>query len=58
MIESNEHIPESADNEQLIAEKLSFVDRHAIHPLFFAFASLVSRISSLSNRRWCADISY
>ena len=41
MIESNEHIPESADNEQLITGELSFVDRHAIHPLFFAFASLV-----------------
>jgi len=41
MIESKEHIPESADNEQLITGELSFVDRHAIHPLFFAFASLV-----------------
>ena len=41
MTESNGHIPESADNEQLIAGKLSFVDRHSIHPLFFAFASLV-----------------
>jgi len=41
MIESNEHIPESADNEQLIAGELPFVDRHSIHPLFFAFASLV-----------------
>jgi len=41
MIESNEHIPELADNEQIIAGELSFVDRHAIHPLLFAFASLV-----------------
>ena len=41
MIESNDHIPESADNEPLIAGELSFIDRHAIHPLFFAFASLV-----------------
>lgn len=41
MIESSEHIPESADNEQLVAVELSFVDRHAIHPLIFAFASLV-----------------
>jgi membrane protease YdiL (CAAX protease family) len=41
MIESNEHIPESADNEQLNAGELPFVDRHSIHPLFFAFASLV-----------------
>ena len=41
MIDSNEHIPELADNEQLVAAKLSFFDRHTIHPLFFAFASLV-----------------
>jgi uncharacterized protein len=41
MIESSEHIPESADNEQLAADELSFVDRHAIHPLLFAFMSLV-----------------
>ncbi|MCX6122536.1 MAG: CPBP family intramembrane metalloprotease [Ignavibacteriales bacterium] len=41
MIEPNEQIPESADNEQFAADKLSFVDRHAIHPLIFAFASLV-----------------
>jgi membrane protease YdiL (CAAX protease family) len=41
MIESNDHIPETADNEQLIAGELSFIDRHTIHPLFFAFASLV-----------------
>ena len=41
MIDSNEHIPELAGNEQLDAAKLSFFDRHTIHPLFFAFASLV-----------------
>ena len=41
MIESSDHIPESVDNEQLTAEELSYVDRHAIHPLIFAFASLV-----------------
>jgi uncharacterized protein len=41
MIESNEHIPESPDNEQFIVGELSFVDRYTIHPLFFAFASLV-----------------
>jgi membrane protease YdiL (CAAX protease family) len=41
MTESNERIPESADTEQFIVGELSFVDRHAIHPLFFAFASLV-----------------
>jgi len=41
MTESNEHIPESAGSEQLIADELSFVDRHAIHPLIFVFASLV-----------------
>ena len=41
MIEPNEHIPESADNEQFAAVELSFVDRHAIHPLLFAFMSLV-----------------
>jgi membrane protease YdiL (CAAX protease family) len=41
MTESNEHIPQSADNEQFIVQKLSFVDRHGIHPLLFAFGSLV-----------------
>jgi hypothetical protein len=37
-----EHIPEPANQEEVTAEKLSFVDRHAIHPLLFAFLSLVS----------------
>jgi uncharacterized protein len=41
MTESNDHIPGPADNEQLTTDELSFVDRHAIHPLIFAFASLV-----------------
>jgi membrane protease YdiL (CAAX protease family) len=41
MSDTHEHIPESGDNGQFIADELSFVDRHAIHPLFFAFASLV-----------------
>jgi hypothetical protein len=41
MIESNEHIPELIEQKQLPADELSFVDRHAIHPLLFAFMSLV-----------------
>jgi uncharacterized protein len=41
MIESNEHIPELIEHKQLPADELSFVDRHAIHPLLFAFMSLV-----------------
>ena len=41
MIDPDEHIPEPAGNEQFIAGELSFVDRYAIHPLLFAFASLV-----------------
>ncbi len=43
MIKPDENIPipEPIDNEHLFAEELSFVDRHAIHPLTFAFASLV-----------------
>ena len=42
MTEFHEHIPEPANQEEVAAEELSFVDRHAIHPLVFAFASLVS----------------
>jgi uncharacterized protein len=41
MIESNEHIPELIEHKQLPADERSFVDRHAIHPLLFAFMSLV-----------------
>ena len=41
MIESNEHIPQFTDDAQPIANKLSFVDRYGIHPLFFAFGALV-----------------
>ena len=41
MSDPHEHLPESGDNGQFIADELSFVDRHAIHPLSFAFASLV-----------------
>jgi uncharacterized protein len=41
MTEFHEHIPEPADQEEVTAEELSFVDRHAIHPLVFAFASLI-----------------
>jgi uncharacterized protein len=41
MIEPNEHIPESSETNEFIAGELSFMDRHAIHPLLFAFASLV-----------------
>jgi uncharacterized protein len=41
MMESNEHLPESTEVVQEAAEQLSFVDRHAIHPLLYAFASLV-----------------
>ena len=41
MSDPHEHLPESGDNGQFIADELSFVDRHAIHPLLFAFASLV-----------------
>jgi uncharacterized protein len=42
MTELHEHIPEPADQEEVTAEELSFVDRHAIHPLLYAFVSLVS----------------
>jgi membrane protease YdiL (CAAX protease family) len=42
MIESDEHIPQSADVEQSVVQELSFVDRHGIHPLLFGFGSLVS----------------
>ena len=41
MIETNEHIPQSSDNEPIIVQDLSFVDRYGIHPLLFAFGSLV-----------------
>jgi membrane protease YdiL (CAAX protease family) len=41
MTEFHEHIPEPAVQEEVTAEELSFVDRHAIHPLLFAFVSLV-----------------
>ena len=40
-MEINENITEQPQAEQTIAEELSFVDRHAIHPLLFAFVSLV-----------------
>jgi membrane protease YdiL (CAAX protease family) len=40
MTEFHEHIPESEDQEEATAEELSFVDRHAIHPLLYAFVSL------------------
>jgi hypothetical protein len=40
MSEPNEHIPDPAGCGQVSAVELSFVDRHAIHPLSFAFASL------------------
>ena len=41
MIEPHDHDPESEGSEQFAAGGLSFVDRHAIHPLLFAFASLM-----------------
>jgi uncharacterized protein len=41
MTEQQEHIPESTEQEHAPVNDLSFVDRHAIHPLSFAFASLV-----------------
>ncbi len=41
MTEFHDHIPEPADQEQAVFEKLSFVDRHNIHPLLFAFVSLI-----------------
>jgi membrane protease YdiL (CAAX protease family) len=41
MTEQQAHIPESTEQEHIPAEELSFVDRHAIHPLLFGFASLV-----------------
>lgn len=41
MTESSEHILELQDNDQSIVGEPTFVDRHGIHPLFFAFASLV-----------------
>jgi len=41
MKEFNEHLPDSPDQEQGEGEELSFVDRYSIHPLLFAFASLV-----------------
>jgi membrane protease YdiL (CAAX protease family) len=42
MNEFHEHLPEPADQEEVTAEELSYVDRHAIHPLWYAFASLIS----------------
>jgi uncharacterized protein len=42
MMDPNEHIPEPVDSDYEDAEEISFVDRHKIHPLVFAFASLVS----------------
>jgi hypothetical protein len=42
MTEFHEHIPEPTNQEEVIAEELSFFDRHAIHPLLFAFVSLLS----------------
>jgi len=41
MTEFHEHISEPADQEEAVFEKLSFIDRHAIHPLLYAFASLI-----------------
>jgi membrane protease YdiL (CAAX protease family) len=41
MTELHDHIPEPVAHEEVIAEELSFVDRHAVHPLLFAFVSLV-----------------
>jgi len=40
MTEFHEHTPEPANQEESASEKLSFVDRNAIHPLLFAFLSL------------------
>jgi membrane protease YdiL (CAAX protease family) len=41
MTEYQEHFLEPADQEEATAEKISFVDRHAIHPLVFVFVALV-----------------
>jgi membrane protease YdiL (CAAX protease family) len=41
MTEIPEHINEPADLEEAAAEKLSFVDQHSIHPLLFAFITLL-----------------
>ena len=41
MTESNERFSESEEIGQPTAGSTSFVDRYSIHPLFFAFASLV-----------------
>ena len=41
MIERYEHIPEPAEQEQIPADELSFVDRHAINPLLFTLCSLL-----------------
>jgi membrane protease YdiL (CAAX protease family) len=41
MTEPQEQIPQSTDQEQIAVEKISFIDRHAIHPLTFAIGSLV-----------------
>ena len=42
MTESDEHVPRAADVEPFPVPELSFVDRYNIHPLLFAFGSLVS----------------
>jgi uncharacterized protein len=42
MTELQERIPEPMGQEETTVENLSFVDRHAIHPLLFAFIALVS----------------
>jgi uncharacterized protein len=40
MSDFHDHNPELSDKEQFAAGKLSWIDRHAIHPLAFAFTSL------------------
>jgi membrane protease YdiL (CAAX protease family) len=42
MTDSDEHIQPSPDTEPFVVPELSFVDRYGIHPLLFAFVSLVS----------------
>jgi uncharacterized protein len=42
MTEPNEHLPSPSGHENGMAAELSFVDRHEIHPLAFAFAALVA----------------
>jgi uncharacterized protein len=41
MSEFQDHFPEPPDQKEVTVEALSFIDRHAIHPLVFVFASLV-----------------